>query len=384
MSNLRIDRAAAVSACLTLLVFWSACTYVPPPEVMLLAPADRRFLLGEELIVTFSDPIQPESLEIIVWPGERDTYDIEGQRLPEIEPLAELCTLATSPCGPTGGVTLTLGDDQTYVTLEVEPDGFGAGRTLDRPLQLEVTGALTNLDGRRKKVSRFFDFIIVRPMTLPPPGEDGEPLGVTEGSFFFFAQFTEPVELPQQLFGDVRVNQRTGDFYVLMNDGDPYTHAGIPRNTSNPDEVYLDHGEDGFVFAVRGRIGRAAGEEDMLVFETEPIVWGESIGPITFELRGLTMNGYIVRDPATGSSRWDGTLAVDDVSIAVGQRETLYGPQRDNFFMFELPPAQVPEGMKRVCDPDPCDGVLGGCTLIDDVVWPPAEVCHSDDSPLDG
>ena len=70
------------------------CSYDPPPDVTLVAPPGNRFVVGDPIELAFSEPIRPESLEVIVWPGHKDLYDREGARLPDVAPLLAACTVA--------------------------------------------------------------------------------------------------------------------------------------------------------------------------------------------------------------------------------------------------------------------------------------------------
>ena len=121
--------------------------------------------------------------------------------------------MAASPCG-TGGVSLALSDDRTGASMDV-PDG-ALGPT-DQPLVLEVTGRIEDDAGRRKQVSRSFDFQIVREAWNPQgdafqedaPADSGPPLPdatIAQGPHFFFAQFKTPISLPQQFWVDVRID----------------------------------------------------------------------------------------------------------------------------------------------------------------------------------
>jgi hypothetical protein len=356
---------------LATLLLGSACTYNPPPEVTLVGPANKHFVVGEPIVLQFSEPVRMDSLEVRVWPGQKDLYDVEGERLPGVEPVLATCT--ASKCGE--GVKLTFLGDMSQAQIEVAPGALGKP---GQPLVLEVTGALADKKGHAKKVSRFFDFQIVESVWNPyadvaegdGSGEDvvaAEPLGVTEGSFLMHADFTSPIKLSQQFFCDLRVNQYTGDFVLLLTDADPVD--GAPNNTNKPEELLMDTGDEGFIFVIQGRIERDA--EEGLVFEGEPVTLTQTIGPITFELRDMVTAGRI--DESGETARWDGTLAVKEVYYEVGGNETIYPSDQANFEVFELLPAQVPEGMARVCDDDPCAVVGGRCDLLPE--WPPATVC---------
>ena len=261
----------------------------------------------------------------------------------------------------------------------------GAFGPLGVPLVMEVTGSLSDLNGRRRNVSTFFDFQIVREIWNPYEdvvtgdiqGDTGatedvviEPLGIPEGSYLFLADFTNPVKISQQFWTDVRANQLTGDFVMLMTDGDPI--KGAPVNTTDPTQLVMDTGVEGFIFTVHGKVTKD--KEGKLVFKSEPVTLTLTIGPITFALVDMVCVGTIV----FGGDKivWDGTLAVREVYYEVGGDKTTYPEDQANFQVVELAPEHIPEGMPRVCTQDPCQIVGGNCDLLPQ--WPPASVCTED------
>lgn len=358
----------------------SGCSYDPPPDVTLVAPPGNRFLVGDPIRLAFSEPIRPESLEVLVWPGRKDLYDREGERLAHVEPLLDTCTVASSPCG-TGGVVLSLPeDDRTRAAIDV-PDG-ALGPT-GQPLVLEVTGSIQDEAGRRKKVSRSFDFQIVRQTWNPfadavtgdAPEDSGPPLPdatIAQGPHFFFAQFTTPISLPQQFWVDVRINHEQGRYLMVLTDADPVGKA--PRNTTDPTQCSVDKGEEGFLFTATGSVRQEAPGADP-VFEGEAFDLAQTIGPILFELRGMVMRGTVTVQE--GRSRWDGTMAVREVYYAVGDSETIYPADQANFQIFQLQEAEVPPGMPMLCVPNPCEDMAGNCGLPKGV-WPPPDFCPAD------
>lgn len=374
MAN-RKNLACAALACGLL----AACTYNPPPEVTLTGPTHKNFVIGEPVTLEFSESVRKDSLEVIVWPGQKDLYDLEGGFLPSVEPLMELCTIAQSPCGENKDVVLTLSADRTSADLTAAPGSFGdAGQ----PLVMEVTGNLADDEGHKKGVSRLFDFQMVAVRFDPyadvvedPDAVGGEvverePLNVTEGEFLFFAEFQTPMYLPQQFWCDVQVNQKTGDFVMILIDGDPIDAEGIPKNTSNPDEIILDSGDEAFLFTQYGKAWR---DGENLVFEAEPVQLVQTIGPIHFGLVNMVTAGIITEDHEDGLATWDGTIYVESFYMEANGQRTDYPADQANFNMTELKPAQVPDTMTYVCDDDPCVAVGGRCDLLD--TWPPESVC---------
>jgi len=357
-------------------VWGGGCTYDPPPEVRLVAPTGNRFLLGDPIVLAMSEPVRTKSVEIRVWPGKKDLYDLEGVRLPEVLPLLDRCTPGTDPCKE--GVVLTMAEDRKSASLAVADGALGPE---GQPLVLEVTGKLQDDKGRQKKVSRFFDFQIVRDIWNPAQdvietdaandaAEVGPiPVTVAEGPHFFFAQFTSPIELPQQFWCDIQVQPETGRFLIILTDADPID--GAPRNTSDPTQCVVDTGVEGFIFTVQGTLHQDSADADP-TFEGEPFTLSLMIGPILFELRDVVMRGTVSVEE--GLSRWDGTMAVREVYYKVEDIEEFYPSDQANFQMRQLQVAQTPAVMAKVCDATPCFVVGGSCALPDGT-WPIPAFC---------
>lgn len=362
---------------LSLLAIVNACTYDPPPEVTLQPPASQHFVVGELLVLEFSEPVCKRSLEMIIWPGQKDLYTVEGELKPDVEPVLGSCKATDEVCGKKGGVKLTLTENNRKAEIKIA----GGAVPLGEPLVLEINGELADLKCHKKGVSTSFDFQIVAggwdPCADIVEGtgleEDvviTEPLGVVEGGHLFFAQFEEPIKLPQQFWCDVQVNQMTGRFTILMTDADPI--KGAPSTTNLPEELNIDTGDEGFMFTVVGDI-----RPDMcqgLLFEGEPFTLALSLGPITFEIREAVVAGSIVEDPETGLAVWDGTMAVKELYYSAGTIEETYPADQANFQMTQLTTEQIPKDMPVVCEPDPCKKVGGNCDLLDE--WPPPAVCE--------
>jgi hypothetical protein len=375
------------------------CDYDPPPDVVTFACQNNLCVVGEPIVLVFSEPVRPESVAVEVWPGARDAYDLEGRRLPSAAPIVPLCTWHDSPCGADEGVRLVLDEGRKELSISVSPGALGP---LYQPLVLELKGTLRDDAGRTLDVTRSFDFQMV-PGVAPPPsdtvGGDGggnddaltpgdtaaadvppEFLGVREGPLLFFAMLAVPsprIDLPQQYFGDVQIDQETGAFSLLLTDADPIANA--PLNTTNPAELELDLGIEGFVFLVQGTIRR---QDGALVFESRPFTLQLKIGTITFALRETTMRGTISVDAASGLTRWDGTMAVTTLMIQIGAGAPQdYPAQQNNFALLQLRSDEVPAGLPRVCDANPCADLVGPQCDVPSEGWPPADVCPDDDAP---
>lgn len=360
-----------------------ACTYNPPPDVSLGGPADRRYDVGELIPILFTEPVEAASLELAVWPNENSAYDAEGRRLPASLPLLASCTLAKSPCGDGADVGLTLDEARTTATLDVPPGAFG---NPGRPLVLEIKGTLADADGRKLNVVRSLPFQIIEPLgpiddTVAETGAETdvatEPFVINEGPHLYFSDIATPVgfSLAQQFFCDLQADEATGDWIAVLTDADPIT--GAEKNTTNPAELFLDTGAQGFIFTAHGKITRDA---QGLIFKSEPFTLELTIVSITFALREAVIQGRITVDAETGLSSWDGQMSIESLYYKTPSLEKVYteadGLEPAAFQIFQLKPEQVPDGLPRVCDADPCPEGIQQCNLVDGIAWPPASMCE--------
>lgn len=81
-----------------LLIGAAACTYNPPPRARLESGEGNRIAVGDPLVVRFSEPVCPATLEVRIWSGRKDLYDLEGERMSWDRPILPGCTLGGSPC----------------------------------------------------------------------------------------------------------------------------------------------------------------------------------------------------------------------------------------------------------------------------------------------
>jgi len=75
-----------------------ACEYNAAPRASLEVGEGNRITAGEPIRVRFSEPVCPASLEVRVWSGRKDLYDIEGERVRWDRPILPDCTLRNTPC----------------------------------------------------------------------------------------------------------------------------------------------------------------------------------------------------------------------------------------------------------------------------------------------
>ena len=332
-------------------VLWSGCTYEPPPEVSLVQVQDGVFRLGEDIVMEFSVPVDPATLGIRIFPGD---VDIEGQLLHTDSPHLGTCRPTNSPC-PRNTV-FTMAEDRKSATLTLDPEDLGQA---DVPLALEIRQGLTGDTGIATGTSYWFYFQF-KPtdQTLDDSTEDVE---FMDGVYLIFGTVNKPLPVILQLMSEFIV---LPDGRVAMVGAESDNLEGYPRNTTDPEGLYIDDTDQGFTIFASAEM-RSVNHERFVT--SEPFAIFLVIGPVEVELFGVVMTGIIVTDEHTGYDRIEGTLSYDGISMSTGGGPTFdYEANSTTFVADYVPPGLVPEGTPRVCG-DVCGAVvLGTCQPPED------------------
>jgi len=310
--------------------------------VTLVAPETGTFFTGDTVELAFDQAITGESLEIWVWPDDRD---IENELRPDAEPLLSGCTVARSPCGTTG---LTLHDDRRGATLRFDPAELGRP---DVPLLVEVRRGLEGEGGGRSGRSYWFDFQF-------KPSERCQGLvEFDEGNYLVVASTTEPVPAILNLMGDLRLGP-AGEFVVAAAEADPPQGSDAPKNTNDPTELAIDVSGNAFALFIYGCLRETdAGER---FFETEPIDVELTLGPVTITIQDTRLTGKVTKD-SRGKDRIDGTFSFSGVVLRNGALDPFqYDAGSTTFEAIHVLPEDVPTGTPSVCG-DLCGVVPSQC-----------------------
>ena len=336
---------ALITALLT--VLWTGCTYEPPPEVSLVQVQDGVFRLGEDIVMEFSVPVDPETLGIRIFPGD---VDIEGLLIHTDSPHLDTCRPGDSPC-PRNTV-FTIAEDRLSATLTLDPEDLGQA---DVPLALEILEGLKGDNGVTTGTSYWFHFQF-KPtdQTLEDSTEDVE---FVDGVYLIFGTVDEPLPVILQLMSEFIV---LPDGRVAMAGAESDNLEGYPRNTTDPAGLYIDDTDQGFVVFAYAEM-RSVNNERFVT--SEPFAIFLVIGPVEVELFGVVMTGIIVTDETTGHDRIEGTLSYDGITMSTGGGPTFdYEANSTTFVADYVPPELVPEGTPRVCG-DNCGAVVAGTCL---------------------
>lgn len=335
-----------------------ACeTYDPPPEVDLTQPEGGAFVVGSPVNVTFTEEVDVNSLQVRIWP---DTRNKEGLFDDDVKPLVEACT--PGDCGDK--LKATLGEDGKSLQLEFDPMSIGkAGSTV----YLEILPGLMDKDKNDTGVSQFFTLSFK--LSDDNMRVNEEPVPFDQGTYILVGEIAEPIPAVMNLVGEVRVN-KDGTFALSMAEGDHID--GAPKNTSNPDELYIDAGDTGFAVHISGFVYYRDGER---LLETDPTNVAIPLGFLDVDLKQVRLNGKIVKNPETGKDRIEANLSFEDLDIIRRGKVTPYPGSSTALAGDWVAPEKAPEGHPKVCG-DTCGVVTGTCNVPEE--FPPMGVCDEE------
>ena len=329
---------------LLLLLLLPACVYEPPPEVVLVPPETGVFFEGDPVLLEFSQPIDPASLSITVWPDNR-TIELELEE--GTVPRMRACTVSTSPCGTT---SMVVADDGMSATLTMDPDDLGEP---DVPLILEVESGLTSaVNGADTGTGLFFDF------QFKPLEPTAEPIPFQDGNYTILAVIEEPVPTIMNLLAHLVLSDDPTQNRVAVAGAEADIVDDKPANTNVPEDLYVDVTDQGFViFALASLRLSPEGER---FFETDPFELELSLGPIVATVINTRLTGKVTTDPETGDDRIDGTMSYDEISIDAGNGPFSYPAGTTIFEAVYAAPERMPEGTPDICT-DLCGAATSQC-----------------------
>ena len=346
-----MPRSILAALLLALLTFCmsSGCleTYDSPPESYIELPAEGAFSSGKSVTVFFSEPIDVSTLRLQVWPNSLN----KEREFPEsLEPVIPSCK--PSDCGEQ--LKVTLADDAMSMDLEFDPRSLGRpGETVILELMegLEDTsGNDTGAPQRHPMSFRFDDTVRINQQNVV----------FDNGVYVLVGGIKKPIPATFNFVGEVRVSEE-GYFAMAVSEA---THIeGAPRNTSNPDELYFNDNPEAFATHITGFVFNS-GTERLIV--TDPVEISISISGINATLKGVRLNGKIIRNQLTGKDRIESSLSYEEMVVTLGRNTQTYDADTTPLNGDWTEPARVPEGSPMVCD-SPCGYIVseGRCDLPD-------------------
>jgi len=317
----------------------AACAYDPPPEATIDIPPDGAFLVGDPLTLRFSEPIDPATLAIRVWP---DARDLEGQIPADVAPLLDTCRLVDTPCGD---ADLILAEDGTSAEVVLARSTLGAPGL---PLILEVTRDLADLGGAARGIPEYFD-VQFNPRREP----NTEPVDFDDGVYIIVAEIADPLPAVISLVTDIKVIP-DGSLAMAAAEADEIGDA--PKNTSDPTELEVDSTGNGFALFAWGFVQQTDGAR---FIDTDPIDVSLSLG-VVLVIHDIRITGAIVHDDELDSDRIDGTVSFSGITLNPGDGEANYPAGNKSFAANRVPEALVPAGAPQVCG-DLCGAVSAQC-----------------------
>lgn len=336
--------------------------YDPPPTPKLVQPSVGFWTSVTPLTISFSEPIDPASLVVTIWPSE---VDIEGNFRPDVQPIISKCSLATSPCN---GLVMTLNETATSATLiqnEVFADREGT------PMIMEVHAGLKDPAGRTRKVSTFFDFQI-----NPQCGNQPVDIELETGVLSLTANL-QVLPIWLQMMLDFAVDEDTGRFIVFGTFARVASgrEPPLPTNYNHPDGLVADLTDVGWAVTFTGcLVEKAPGEYFLQSDPFDVSITVLNIIPVTltdFQVQGTIKPG----GAADGRDFVSGTLSTSGGSF--GDPPNSVEPITTAWDGFSLREDEIVVGLPRVCEENPCaelDAAGGDCQVPD--AFDPGATCE--------
>ena len=319
--------------------------YNSPPVIELVPSDEGGYKVGDDLVLSFSEPVQTDSLSVRIWYAKRD---IEGELDVTREPLLDLCGGVEGDCD---GAELKVADDRLSATLVLPEEGLGEP---DVPMTLEVLSGLLDDAGHPTGISSFFDF-----QFLPSFEATGNTVSFNEGFFVIGASINEPIQgVNLKLIGEI-IADDSGRIAIAMGDADPIGDA--PKNTMDPSTLEMDKTDQGYGVHAMGALVEVENGDRFL--ETEKFAVNIRIDNLQIVLQGLMLSAKIV-DMGDEGELLDGTLTYQNLDLINKVDDKLiHSYEGGNPVTFQgrsIPSELVPEGAPTVCD-EPCGGLTAQC-----------------------
>lgn len=313
--------------------------YDAPPRAALVLPAGGAWQEGEVVELTFSEPINVETLKMRLW---ADVRDIEGQ-LPEgATPLVAECTV-----GACADVTVTLSEDKLRLTLALPKETLGKAGP---PVLLQIMDGLEDEEGNPTGSAPLFTLQFRSALDCT----NTEPVPFDSGTYILGGSVTKPVPAILTLISDVKVSE-DGTFALIGAEGDE--KPGFAKNTTNPDELFVDNTDLGWALFVKGKVCLRDGQR---LLQTEVFDVRIPLGSLTVTLQKVRLVAEIKKDDATGKDTIDGTLSFEGVELDNGRKVSKFEGGNTALAGGFVAPERRPAGMPELCG-DQCGVVIGLC-----------------------
>jgi len=334
--------------------------YDPPPEATILQPAVGFWTSTTPIEIVFTEPIEPASLVINVWPSE---VDLEGNFRPDVMPLIDRCSLATSPCG---AFVLALDDKAIKATL-TQNDAFKDRE--GKPLVIELLPGLADRAGRQRKVPTRFDF-----QANPRCGNEAIDIDLETGVLSLTANL-QVLPIWLHMYLDFAIDRATGKVLVVgtvarLQQRQPQ----LGPNYNHPDGFQPEAAESAWAVSFTGCLVKQG--EGKFFLQSDPFdVSILVLNTIPVTLTAFQVQGTISPGGATeGRDFVTGLLSTSGGSF--GDPPNAVDPITTSWDGYGFRQDELPAGLPRVCAEAPCtdmDATGGDCQLP--APWEPGPVC---------
>lgn len=341
--------------------------YDPPPEVALVYPEGGMWFRDSAIELVFSEAVEPESISFSIWPHD---LDIEGEFLPDTEPIATGCTLEGCASASNNGepVAVSLSDDAMRLTIT--QGGLFECRE-GEPFLIRVAAGLEDTAGRTRKVDTEYVFQI-----NPRPQGGAIDLPLDSGVLAMVADFGDLVPgVRLRLYCDIEVDPTNGEA-VLVGTLGGLKDPDLPANTVDPNHLEPRYGEDGWSILLTGVIyEKDCGE---YYFETDTTDLHITVSSVFLvHLNGLGLEATIRPDEGLeGRIHFEGYMHIEEGFWGIDPSDM--APLGEGGAAWEgnmLKSNEVPAKLPRVCSEEPCavhEEFGGDCKLPEPWVVPPS------------
>jgi hypothetical protein len=318
----------------------AGCTaYDAPPESTLVLPEGGSFAAGQPVRINFSEPIDPDTLRVNVWP---DIRDIENEIPSGAEPIIDNCG------GDCGELLVEVSDDRRHAMVTFDAESLGKPGV---PLLLEVLPGLADDLGNDTGAAEMFAIKF-------RPSDDRfneEPVEFQDGIYILVGQVKDPLPATLTLVSDVQVDE-AGEFRLAGAEGDEI--QGAPKNTRRADEVTVDTTSQGWTAYATGFVKLEDGKRFL---RSDPFNVELPLAGLVIKLDNVRLDAEITRPEETGNDRIEGTLSFEKLTLvnSVGG-ETEYEGGNTALIADWSAPEVAPEGYPEVCG-NLCGAVTGLC-----------------------
>jgi hypothetical protein len=343
----------------------AACDeYDAPPETTLVVPPSGQWSKSTPLELAFTEPIAPDTLAITIYPY---TLTKERELRADAAPLVADCRVGAG-CGE---VTLTVAENKEKASLSLGDLLDGKEGVL---FILQVDAGLADAAGRVRKVADQFEF------QLTPEVEEGAVDADLDSGVAGIVADLETIlpGLRLRMYLDLGVNPADGKTQVVG------TVATLKPEVTDVSSTHIedfmlyggDLGDHGWVIELTGQLFDL--EDGRFLFKSDK----KNLQITVIGVLNVVMYAYYLELTVTpdagknGRASVSGNMTAENYAYGVGELTPTGKPASGPIVGETFLGNELPTGLPRVCDAEPCKPVtdIGGlCYLPEE--WKPGPSC---------